>query len=87
MVKYCCVLSAIIAFCTAAPVPALQALSSTHAHAPFTVICLHVARTQVALTQFFNQIMMASGATTQPGPPVMSCFMNNDKRFAFLEMR
>lgn len=42
---------------------------------------------EVAVTQYFNSVMMAAGATTQPGPPVMSCYMNQEKRFAFIEFR
>ncbi|EFJ40221.1 hypothetical protein VOLCADRAFT_121741 [Volvox carteri f. nagariensis] len=42
---------------------------------------------EVSLTQLFNNVMMAAGATTQPGGPVISCYMNNEKRFAFLEFR
>ncbi len=35
--------------------------------------------TEAALTQFFNNMMMATGASTQPGAPIMSCYMNHDK--------
>lgn len=48
---------------------------------------LPAGMSEVSLTQLFNNVMMAAGATTQQGGPVLSCYLNNDKRFAFLEFR
>eukprot|EP00879_Flechtneria_rotunda_P013232 GHRR01013817.1.p1 GENE.GHRR01013817.1~~GHRR01013817.1.p1 ORF type:complete len:453 (+),score=205.82 GHRR01013817.1:1432-2790(+) len=43
--------------------------------------------TEVALTHYFNQVMMAVGACSALGSPVIGCYMNPDKRFAFVEFR
>ena len=48
---------------------------------------LPVGISEVELTQFFNAILMAAGATATPGSPVLSCYMNPEKRFAFVELR
>jgi len=42
---------------------------------------------EVDLTTFINTAMLAAGGCIQPGPPVISCFMNADKRYAFIEFR
>jgi splicing factor U2AF subunit len=33
------------------------------------------------------QVMMAVGASTSLGAPVIGCYLNMDKRFAFVEFR
>lgn len=33
------------------------------------------------------QVMMAVGACSSPGVPVIGCYLNPDKRFAFVEFR
>eukprot|EP00775_Hariotina_reticulata_P010491 gene10491-10650_t len=43
--------------------------------------------TEVTLTHFFNQVMMAVGGCSTTGSPVIGCYMNPDKRFAFVEFR
>lgn len=48
---------------------------------------LPAGMSEVALTQFFNNAMAIAGATTQSGPPIISCYMNHEKKFAFLEFR
>lgn len=39
------------------------------------------------ITQFFNHLMTIVGGCTCPGLPILSCFMNPEKRFAFMEFR
>lgn len=39
------------------------------------------------ITQFFNHLMTIVGGCTRPGLPILSCFMNPEKRFAFMEFR
>jgi len=48
---------------------------------------LQAGISEVDLTTFLNAVMTAAGACIQPGPPVISCFMNADKRYAFVEFR
>lgn len=50
---------------------------------------LPVASSEAEITHFFNQMMVAAKATTpnMPGQPVLSCYINHEKRFAFVEFR
>lgn len=42
---------------------------------------------EAALVGFFNSVLLAAGAATAPGQPVLSAYLNPDKRYAFLELR
>ena len=42
---------------------------------------------QVIVTQFFNSVMTAANACSQPGTPVISVYLNHEKRYAFVEFR
>jgi len=46
-----------------------------------------VGTTEAGLAAFLNDAMRLVGATTQPGAPVLNCFMNPEKRYAFVELR
>ena len=50
---------------------------------------LPVASSEAEITHFFNQMMVAANAVTpnMPGQPVLSCYINHEKRFAFVEFR
>ncbi|KAL6757477.1 hypothetical protein V8C86DRAFT_2623885 [Haematococcus lacustris] len=48
---------------------------------------LPLSLSELQLTAFMNHVMVAAGAATQPGSPVISVFMNMAKRFAFVEFR
>ena len=48
---------------------------------------LPVGVSEVEITQFFNNLMTVTNACTKPGLPIISCYMNPEKRFAFVEFR
>lgn len=50
---------------------------------------LPVASSEAEITHFFNQMMAAANAATphMPALPVVSCYINHEKRFAFVEFR
>eukprot|EP00172_Hildenbrandia_rubra_P000376 Plantae.Rhodophyta-Hildenbrandia_rubra.ctg1175.p1 GENE.Plantae.Rhodophyta-Hildenbrandia_rubra.ctg1175~~Plantae.Rhodophyta-Hildenbrandia_rubra.ctg1175.p1 ORF type:complete len:477 (+),score=114.89 Plantae.Rhodophyta-Hildenbrandia_rubra.ctg1175:4935-6365(+) len=43
--------------------------------------------TETEVTTFFNDAMIRSGGVDGPGPPIVSVYLNLDKRFAFIELR
>ncbi|KAK9787875.1 hypothetical protein WJX73_005035 [Symbiochloris irregularis] len=64
-------------------------LAATRPARKIYVGSLPVAASEAEITHFFNQVMAAAQATTphMPGQPVVSCYINHDKRFAFVELR
>ncbi|KAI8468256.1 MAG: U2 snRNP auxiliary factor, large subunit [Monoraphidium minutum] len=42
---------------------------------------------EVELTNYVNQLLLAIGACSHPGVPVLSVYLNADKRYAFVEVR
>jgi hypothetical protein len=43
--------------------------------------------TDEELRHFFNNLMLRSGALTSPGSSILSCRINHDKSYAFIEFR
>ena len=43
--------------------------------------------TESAVMQFFNKVLRESNGTDSAEPPIVSCYLNKDKRFAFIETR
>jgi hypothetical protein len=43
--------------------------------------------TDEELRHFFNGLMLRSGALTAPGSAILSCRINHDKSYAFIEFR
>lgn len=43
--------------------------------------------TESIVMQFFNQVLRESNGTESNEPPIVSCYLNKDKRFAFIETR
>jgi hypothetical protein len=46
-----------------------------------------VGITEMQLTQYMDHIMSTTGATSMPGSCVISCFIDPNKRYAFVEFR
>ena len=43
--------------------------------------------TDVDIMDLFNKALMAAACSEAPGAPVIASFINQDKRFAFIELR
>jgi hypothetical protein len=69
------------------PAPSAASLQVTRHARRVYVGGLPIGTSELLMTQFFNSIMLAAQAVSQPGAPVISCYMNHDKRFAFVEFR
>jgi hypothetical protein len=60
-----------------APPPAQQA-TTRHARRIY-IGGLPSGMSEAVMTHFFNSMMMATGAATQPGMPVVSVYLNHEK--------
>lgn len=68
----------------------LAAFCSLLTRPTFLLHCLHVLMFMLLIVDACScclQVMMAVGGCSSPGVPVLSCYLNPDKRFAFVEFR
>lgn len=54
---------------------------------PFFSIPFSLFYSQPEMLHFFNETLVTAGLNTQPGNPVLTCQVNLEKNFAFLEVR